>query len=478
MATLSNAWNVTVGALQADQAALNVVSNNVSNANNTAYTREVPNWEENAPLTINGISYGTGASVTKVTSLRDSVLEKRINQQTSDVNGSAERLTALDNLQTSFTIATSSSTTSSGTSTQSDLNSVISDFFNSLSSLESSPTSTTLRTSVISAANTMSEAFNNIATSLDDQRHNLDDQVSSMVTQINSLTSAVATLNTEIQQAGTGNTNILEDQRQADLTSLSKLVGINEISTENNGLTITTSSGALLVAGGSATTLTIGTGTLSPTVGMAIIKDANGTDITPGITSGGGTLGGLLTVRDQDIPAARTSMDTLASTIVTQMNTLNTTGYTLSTGVHGGAFFTATGTTAATMSVSSSLTEDQIAASGLSTSTGDDSELVQMANLKTTSLASLGNQTITNYYSSFITTLGSTVSQVGTTNAAQSASLSQLQSQRDSLSAVSLDDEAASLQVYEKAYQAASKVFAVLNTILAASINLGQETTA
>jgi flagellar hook-associated protein 1 FlgK len=40
-----------------------------------------------------------------------------------------------------------------------------------------------------------------------------------------------------------------------------------------------------------------------------------------------------------------------------------------------------------------------------------------------------------------------------------------------------MDDEAAHLQSYEQAYQAASKVFSILNTVMAAAINLGTTTT-
>ncbi|HYK34542.1 hypothetical protein [Alloacidobacterium sp.] len=51
-----------------------------------------------------------------------------------------------------------------------------------------------------------------------------------------------------------------------------------------------------------------------------------------------------------------------------------------------------------------------------------------------------------------------------------------MQTQRDSLSAVNLNDEAA-LENLQQAYQAASKVFTILDTVMASAINLGVETT-
>ena len=51
---------------------------------------------------------------------------------------------------------------------------------------------------------------------------------------------------------------MLEDQRQQDLSKLSQLIGINQITTENNGLSITTTSGQTLVSENSSTPITTG----------------------------------------------------------------------------------------------------------------------------------------------------------------------------------------------------------------------------
>jgi flagellar hook-associated protein 1 len=89
----------------------------------------------------------------------------------------------------------------------------------------------------------------------------------------------------------------------------------------------------------------------------------------------------------------------------------------------------------------------------------------------------VSGDTASTYYSNFVSTLGSLVSQVSTENTAQQTSLTQLQTQRDSISAVNLNDEAASLENLQQAYQAASKVFTILDTVMASAINLGVETT-
>jgi flagellar hook-associated protein 1 FlgK len=76
-----------------------------------------------------------------------------------------------------------------------------------------------------------------------------------------------------------------------------------------------------------------------------------------------------------------------------------------------------------------------------------------------------------------VSTLGSTVSNVQTENTAQTASVTQLQTQSNALSSVNLNDEAAALTTMERSYQAASQMFAILNTVMASVLNLGEQAT-
>jgi flagellar hook-associated protein 1 FlgK len=118
---------------------------------------------------------------------------------------------------------------------------------------------------------------------------------------------------------------------------------------------------------------------------------------------------------------------------------------------------------------------NHIAAAGLNDGTGDSSNAIAMAGLSEQQI--LNGQTPTDYYSNFVSTLGATVSSVQTENTAQNASVTQLQTQNDALSSVNLDDEASSMTTLERSYQAASQVLTMLNTIMAAALNLGDQTT-
>ncbi len=470
MGTINSALNVMAGALDADQEALNVVANNVANANTPGYTEEKPDWEQNTPIAVRGLLVGDGVTETGATSQRDRVLEERLDQQQQLASASSTRLTALNNIQALFTPDSGSSGSTAG-----DIGSDITSFFNSFSSLETDPTNDALREQVLSSASTLAGDISSAASSLNGQSAAIDQEAAGVASQVNSLTSSIAQLNLEIESnSPNSDAGTLEDQRQLDLSQLSQLIGINQVTTQNNGLSITTTSGQLLVSEGQSTQLT--TGTVNGVTDFFL----GGTDITSQLASGGGQLGGYLTARDTDIPNALSALDQMAYDISTSVNAANNTGTDLN-GVTGTVpnplyIFNEPAQVAGSAASMSVIMTDpsQIAAAGLGNGTGDNSNAVTMANLGGGLI--VNGQTPINYYSNFVSTLGSTVAEVQTENTAQNASVAQLQTQNNALSSVNLNDEAAAMSTLENSYQAASQVFTLLNTVMTSALNLGEET--
>ena len=471
MGTINSAFSLISGALEADQAGLSIVANNVANANTVGYTEETPNWQENQPVSIGGITYGEGVTETGATSLRDRVLEGRLDQQQQLASSSGSRLTALNSLQALFTPDTGSSTSKAG-----DIGSDITGLFSSFSSLEADPTNNSLRQEVLSSATSLSGDISNAAASLNQQSAALDQEASGVTSQVNALTGAIAQLNQQITTTSpNSDAGTLEDQRQQDLSQLSQLVGVNQISTGSNGLAITTTSGQLLVSGTTSYQLNSGM------VGGVTHFFVGTTDVTTQLASGGGSLGGYLTARDQDIPSALNSLDQLAYGVSTQVNALNNAGTDL-TGVTGTAasplniFSQPTQATGSAIAMTVVMTDPgQVAAAAVGQGSGDNSNATAMANLANQSI--VGGYTPTNYYSNFVSTLGASVAGVQAENTAQNASVTQLQTQNNALSGVNLNDEASAMSTLEQSYQAGSQVFNLLNTIMTSALNLGQETT-
>jgi flagellar hook-associated protein 1 FlgK len=467
MATINAAFSLISQALDADQSGLSIVANNVANANTPGYTEERPNWVENSPIQINGVSYGAGVTETGPTSIRDRVLEERLDQQQQLAAASSSRFTALNTVQALFTPDSGSASSSAG-----DIGNDITSFFDSFSSLEANPADNALRQEVLSSATTLAGDISNAAASLNGQRSALDQEAAGVPSQVNALTASIAQLNQQIQSISpNADAGTLEDQRQQDISQLSQLIGINQVTTEHNGLSITTTSGQLLVSEGSSFQLT--TGSVNGVTDFFL----GGTDVTAQLASGGGSLGGYLTARDQDIPSALASLDQLAYSISTSVNTQNNAGTDLAgdNGNEGNIFAQPTQVAGSALAMSVVMTNpNHIAAAALNAGTGDNSNATALANLANQGI--VNGQDPSNYFSNFVSTLGSTVSNVQTENTAQNASVTQLQTQNDALSGVSLDDEASSMTQLERSYQAASQVFTIINSVMASALNLGDQT--
>src|SRR5579862_4947623 len=194
MGTISSAFHLISGALDADQSALSIVANNVANANTPGYTEETPTWQENGPVSINGISVGTGVSQAGAASVRDRVLLERLNQQQQLASSSSSRLAALTTIQTLFTPDSGSTSSRAG-----DIGSDITNFFSSFSSLEANSSNNALRQTVLSAGTTLAGDISNAASSLHAQHATLDQEATAVITQVNALTGSIAQLNMQIQ---------------------------------------------------------------------------------------------------------------------------------------------------------------------------------------------------------------------------------------------------------------------------------------
>lgn len=486
MGSISSAFSLMTAALNSNQEALNIISNNVANANTPGYTRQVPIWRENDPININGLVAGSGASVTGPESIRDRVLERRLNQQQQFASASGARLQALNTIEMLFTPSSGTSAT-----TQSDIGGDITGFFNSFSSLEADPSNNALRQGVLSAAAKLAGDLSNVAASLTAQRQSLDQEAVGIVSQVNALTGALAKLDLQIQSLPPDtDPGALEDQRQQDLQQLSQLMGINQVATENNGIAITTASGKLLASPGTSQQFT--SGLLNGVTHFFLGNQ----DVTTELTSGGGSLGGILTVRDIDIPSVLNSLDEIAYGISTAVNLQSNAGkdangntssvVDVTTGARSLDIFAppptlvANGTTAHNVSGAALAMRvvmadpGNIAASSTAEGVGGNSNAMSIAQLA--QALRLAGKSPSDYYAGMVTNLGSVVSQVETENTARKASVTQLQAQRDALSSVNLNDEASALTLLERSYQAASQVFAILNSLMASALNLGQQT--
>jgi flagellar hook-associated protein 1 FlgK len=464
MGTIMSLMDIAQQALMADQEALNITSNNVANQNTAGYTREIVNFLTVDAVTLSGGTFGSGVTAS-ATSQRDRVLEQQVQQQTQTQAQSGALESALQQIQNIFGLSSTASSTSSTV-----LATATNSFFSALSALASNPSDTATRQNVLTAANALAGAFNSAADQLTQVSSNLNQQVVSDVGQVNSLTATIASLNAQITSLSpNADAGTLEDQRQLAITQLSQFVGLNQISTENNGITLTTNGGAVLVSGSKSFAMS------TTQVGGAthVLAGVDGQDVTSNLT--GGDLGGVLQARDQQLPSYQNALDSLAYDIGTKVNQQNELGVD-SSGNPGAAIFSLPPSQAGAATLIQVATTDPGAVAAAATGEGSagNTNASALAGLSNTDI--VGSQTAAGFLASFLGQIGNDTAAATTNNSAQQATLTQLTTQRDSFSGVSLDEEAANLTQYQRAYQAAAQVFNIANSIMASALNLGVET--
>jgi flagellar hook-associated protein 1 FlgK len=456
MGTLSAGLNIALQSLLAEQGAIATTSNNIANVNTPGYARQRPDLAETPPVQIGNLTLGTGVQLQQVTSLRDSILDLRANQETQHQGqltsflGSAQQIQALFNETT-------------GTGLQHSLTA----FFNSLSQLSTNPSDLNVRQGVLTAAQNLATAFNTTSANLTSLQRNVDLSVTQSASQINTLTAQIATVNVQVAAAQSAGRNPgpFVDQRQQLINQLSSLVDVSEIDAGHGSLTLTTGSGAPLVVGGQSFQLTT---QVDPLTALQHVF-SQGADITSKITAG--QLAGQLQIRDQEIPAAQSSLDTLSASLANAVNAQHQAGFDLS-GAAGANLFVPppAGGVGAASALAVAITNPAKIAASKDGTAGDNANANALLALQNQAI--VGAQTPLNYYSGLVFKIGNDVSNAQTQQQSGSLILQQIQNLQGGVSGVSINEEAANLIRFQNAYQASAQVSSVINSLLQTTINL------
>jgi flagellar hook-associated protein 1 FlgK len=455
MSSLLGTFSIALQSLGATQGALSATTDNIANVNTPGFSRRRAVLTEEIPEVMQGITYGRGVRLDGIESVRDDMLELRLDAEAQQHGAAQAKVDALQPLDALLS------------DLDNGLPSRLSDFFNSFTALASQPTSVPMRQSVLTAAANLVNGFNQTSQKLTDMRGNLDYEVTQSVADINQSVADIARLNgevTRIKGMG-GDASTYEDERTTAVRNLSELADVAIVQSDD-GLTITTSRGTALVVGDKSYSLQA-----SPDADGHQRVLSGGTDITSEFS--GGKLGAQLAVRDQDITSAITDLDGVAYALANAVNQANTDGFDLQ-GNHGSAFFSidssATGTAA---SISLAISDPQAIAAS---SNGDNGSNGNVASLLAVQGAPLVNgQSAADLLSGISFRVGSATSEAQAQVEASESIQAQLENQRADVSGVSLDEEAANLMRFQRAYQAAARVIDTANQMLELACNLGKE---
>lgn len=480
---------VGLSGLQAQQSALNVVGHNIANVNTPGYTRQRADLSANQALVQGQVYFGTGVSLNSVQGIRDRFLDLQIYRETARQTGATERYSGVDAVSTSL-----GDTGDTGTAAQ------VQAFFQGFQELSARPEDAALRTSLVGKANTMISGLQTRYRLLDDQRNSADQSVGSLVTEVNTLTDQIAQLNLRIgTETSQGSDNDARDQRKALTDKLAGLVGINVTEDSKGEYQITLDSGAaVLVSGNSSYQLktTAGGAALDNHYRVESVMGSSIVDVTASIKEG--QLGGKLDLRDNILVGFQRQLDQIAAGVAGQVNLLHRSGFAadgvttgndfFQSGVANGANGLPTTVSAATfykgmvnvLSVNAAVVANPslIAAAGVAGAKGDNANANAMANLQAASGTVDTNGDGIGDAGPYSTVVGSLIADVGTkaqTYQAQSTTqqnlVSALQTQRDRISGVDLDEEATNMMTLQRGYQASARFISVINQLTDQLVN-------
>ncbi len=450
--------------LSVQQEGMEVSGQNLANVNNTAYSRQQLVVQTSTPLQTPIGQEGTGVEAAGISQARSSLLDGQIQSEASVSGSLNSQQQALQNAETYLNEQITN--TSNGTSSPSGLTADLSSLFNSFQSLSTDPTNLSQRQSLVASAQQLSTQFNQVSAQLGAVKNQLNQSIQSDVTTSNQDLAQIATLNQQIiqAQADGGSANDLVDKREQTIEDLASKVNINATAQSNGGVNISIG-GVTMVSGETASD---SLETYDAGGGQLLIKAQNAG--TP-LTLTGGSIEGNINTRDGALATLQTSVNTLASQLITQVNGIYSDGYDLN-GNTGANFFT--GSDASNIGVNSALVSDpsQFQASGTAGATGDNTVVLALAQLANTSISGLNNQTFSQSWAQTVGNLGNAISSVNEQVANSSSVTQMLTTQRASVSGVSIDEEMTNLMQYQKSYEASAQLITTLNEMLQTVVSM------
>jgi flagellar hook-associated protein 1 FlgK len=469
MLGLFGALNMASQSMNAQMAGVDVTGQNLANVNTTGYARQTVDIETSPDISTSVGPEGTGADATSIQQISDDLLNSQIQSQQSVSGYWNSQQTALQSAQTNldeYLSGTASSSSSSTDTSSTGLSAQLSGLFSSFSSLATTPTSLTAQQAVVNQAQNLATTFNQVDTQLTALNSQLNASVTSGVSSANGLLSNIASLNSEISSAqfSGGAANDLMDTREQDLENLSQLVNI-QTSTGTGGAVDVSIGGQALVSGSQTLDQLK---TYDPGNGQLQVETTSGG--TP-LTLTGGSIQGTIDARDGALADLQSGVNTLASTLITQVNGIANTGYS-PTGTTGTAFFT--GTDASDIAVNSTLVNNPglLQSSASAATPSDNSVALQLADLASTDQSTLSGQTLSAAYASTVNSLGSALQTANEQVTNQTAVTTMLQTQQSDVSGVNVDQEMTNLMGFQRAYEASAQLVTTINTMMGDTLSM------
>jgi flagellar hook-associated protein 1 FlgK len=423
---------------------LEIVSQNIANANTPGYTRQASQQATvdavaGVPTLYTKPAGPGGVQITGTARLNDPVLDARSRTEHARSGLADTNAAALTSIESLFP-----EPSDNGLSEQ------LNAFWKAWTPVANDPGSQAPRSVLLQRAATVASTLNAMSTSLSDVADSATQSLTQGIDAVNSAATQLGNINGQIAvAAATGaNANSLMDQRDQLLDQLSTMVG--GVATINaNGSADVVVGGQSLVSGVTVNAMAFNAGTNTVSVGGTAVTLVNG--------SASAFLSTLVTT----VPAYQAQLDTVANTLAATVNAGQAAGYDLA-GNAGGPLFGGTG--AANLSV---IITDPTLVAASSTPGGN----LDGSNALTLSGKGAESTSADALYTKLVGNIGSSTALAKQQQTTQSSVTASVDALRTSVSGVSYDEEVSNMLTFQRSYQASSRVLTTLDDLLDTLIN-------
>lgn len=505
------------------QTALYTTGHNISNANTLGYSRQRVNMQATPGFPTAGLNQpvypghlGTGVEAGSIQRIRDEFVDRQYRQETNKLGYWESRTKAISQMEDIMNEPSEYS-----------LDKAFESFWKSMEDVSAKPSDSAAREVAIGRAEHLAGTFNYLDTQLKTIQGNLGNEINVSTKKINTLLKQIAAMNKQIQEVEPSGhvPNDLYDKRDVLVDELNNYLPVSIKRVPSGGNASEVAEGSLTItfkgADGVVRNLVDGKdfaqftamGSKGTVVNgddpSNVFSEMQLTDLESNEAHEAGNVTSTQTAIKQEnfeaskgkilslinsygyqsaggdvkgyYPETLAKLDQLANAFMKEFNELHAKGFTLkgtdpATGAivdstNGGAFFEGTG--AAGIKVKEEIAENSnllAASSGLGEE-GNGKHAIELANMQHKTFASIDNATMQSFYQGMIGKLGVDGEEALTLYESSGSQLLMVSNSRDSVSAVSLDEEMTNMITFQQAYNANARMITVVDEILDKIIN-------
>jgi flagellar hook-associated protein 1 FlgK len=430
------ALSIAASGLDAQQAAMDTISENLTNASTPGYVAESAQLTTNPGGDLLGV--GDGVRVVGVTQNSDGLLATNAQQTQGVLSQTTALQQILQGAQSVFPVSTTSGIASD-----------LSTFWQAWDAVSQDPSNPAPRTQVVDDAQNLASDFQQASQQISNLQDNAQSQVTTSVAQVNTVLQQVATLNGQITKTeGSGApANSLIDQQNQLMGELASSLGAVAVP-QTDGTVNVDVGGVTLVQGTWSDTVK----TTGGTGDMSLVAEASGTTIP----ASSGSMAGQLAAINQYLPAYQSQLDAAANDLASTVNTQLASGYT-ATGASGSGYPMFEGSGAAGLTVNSAIVNNTQLIAASDTSTMPDA---------TNNGGNAQDTGPDQQYQALIQGLGTQVQAVNSQVTSQTSVANAAQENLQAIEGVNTNDEMVQMLTFQQAYQASAKLVSTVDTMM------------